>query len=185
MWCLKFRSVAVIAIYSLMKPLTFTRPLYRHLGFTSAYVVRLIKDINYKWYYCCFVVAAAVAATASGVNPGPRAGSVHPANKNAQGKSVWASLFRLPPDNNLPHPSQKCTGATGYKLPLSLLVRDLQSYLRNRRWGGCIYVLQMFFFRFFPFSVFFPSVTKIPDNRSQERLNGFSWNFYQTIAEKM
>jgi len=37
----------------------------------------------------------------------------------------------------------------------------------------------LFFFRFFP------SVTKIPDNRSRERLNGFSWNFYQTIAGKV
>jgi len=32
---------------------------------------------------------------------------------------------------------------------------------------------------------FFPSVKKIPDKRSRERLNGFSWNFYQTIAGKM
>jgi len=32
---------------------------------------------------------------------------------------------------------------------------------------------------------FFSFATKIPDNRSQERLNGFSWNFYQTIAGKM
>jgi len=40
------------------------------------------------------------------------------------------------------------------------------------------------FFLFFLFSVF--SVRqKIPDNRSRERLNGFSWNFYQTIAGKM
>ena len=39
----------------------------------------------------------------------------------------------------------------------------------------------------FLFSVFcfFPSVKKIPDNRSRERLNGFSWNIYQTIAGKM
>ena len=54
--------------------------------------------------------------------------------------------------------------------------------LCNRRWGGCVYVLQMFF------SVFFPSATKIPkipDNHSRERLNGFLWNFYQTIAGKM
>jgi len=44
-------------------------------------------------------------------------------------------------------------------------------HLRNRRWGGCVYVLPMFF------SVF--SVChKIPDKRSRERLNGFSWNFY-------
>ena len=60
-------------------------------------------------------------------------------------------------------------------------------YLRNRLWGGCVYVLQMFFFCFlffFQFSVF-PSVTKIPDNRSRELLNGFPWNFYQTIAGKM
>jgi len=31
----------------------------------------------------------------------------------------------------------------------------------------------------------FPFAKKIPDNRSRERLNGFSWNFYQTIAGKM
>jgi len=59
---------------------------------------------------------------------------------------------------------------------------------RNRRWGGCVYVLQMFFFVFcfllFAFCSF--SVRhKIPDNRSRERLNGFSWNFYQTIAGAM
>jgi len=42
-----------------------------------------------------------------------------------------------------------------------------------------IYVLQMFFLFFFR-----PS-QKIPDNRSRERLNGFSWNSYQTIAGKM
>ena len=46
----------------------------------------------------------------------------------------------------------------------------LSYYLRNRRWGGCVYVLHMFF----------PFATKIPDNRSRERLNGFSWNFYQS-----
>jgi len=50
--------------------------------------------------------------------------------------------------------------------------------LRNRRWGGSVYVLQMFFF------VFFPSAKEIWDNRSRERLNGFSWNFYQTIPGK-
>jgi len=47
------------------------------------------------------------------------------------------------------------------------------AFLRNRRWGGCMYVLQMFFFR---------SPQKY---RSRERLNGFSWNFYQMIAGKM
>jgi len=41
----------------------------------------------------------------------------------------------------------------------------------------CVYVLQMFF-------LLFPFATKILDNRSRERLNGFSWNFYQTIAGK-
>jgi len=38
------------------------------------------------------------------------------------------------------------------------------------------------FFLFFPF---FSVRHKIPDNRSRERLNGFSWNFYQTIPGKM
>jgi len=42
------------------------------------------------------------------------------------------------------------------------------------------------FFVFFAFcSLLFLFATKIPDNRSRERLNGFSWNFYQTIAGKM
>ena len=57
-------------------------------------------------------------------------------------------------------------------------------YLRNRRWGGCVYVLQSVFLYFF---VFFPSTENIRqrDNRSRERLkNGFSWNFYQTIPGK-
>jgi len=35
------------------------------------------------------------------------------------------------------------------------------------------------FFVFLPF----PFATKIPDNRSRERLNGFSWNFYQMIND--
>ena len=35
------------------------------------------------------------------------------------------------------------------------------------------------------FFLLFPFATKIPDNRSRERPNGFSWNFYQTIAGKM
>jgi len=44
----------------------------------------------------------------------------------------------------------------------------------------------VFLFCFFSsFFSFFPSATKIPDNRSRERLNGFSWNFYQTIAGKI
>jgi len=40
------------------------------------------------------------------------------------------------------------------------------------------------FFLFFCF-LLFPSATKIPDNRSREQVNGFSWNFYQTIVGKM
>jgi len=41
-------------------------------------------------------------------------------------------------------------------------------------------------FCFFAFCfLLFPSATKIPDNRFRKRLNGFSWNFYQTIAGKM
>ena len=35
------------------------------------------------------------------------------------------------------------------------------------------------------FFCFFPFATKIPDNCSRERLNRFSWSFYQTIAGKM
>ena len=54
-------------------------------------------------------------------------------------------------------------------------------YLRNRRWGGSVYVLQMFCL--FVFCFFRPP--KLWDNRSRERLNGFSWNFYQTIPGNM
>ena len=39
----------------------------------------------------------------------------------------------------------------------------------------CVYVLQMFF-------CFFSVRQKIWDNRSQERLNGFLWNCYQTLG---
>jgi len=55
--------------------------------------------------------------------------------------------------------------------------RCILHHLRNRLpvGGGCVYVLQMFFFVFF-------RPPKIWDNRSRERLNGFSWNFYQTIG---
>jgi len=42
----------------------------------------------------------------------------------------------------------------------------------------------MFYSCFCFFSVFFPSVTKIPDNRSRERLNGFSWNFTKRLRGK-
>jgi len=50
-------------------------------------------------------------------------------------------------------------------------------YLRNRLpvAGGCVYVLQLFFFVFF-------HPPKLWDNRSREWLNGFSWNFHQTIG---
>ena len=50
--------------------------------------------------------------------------------------------------------------------------------------GGCVYVLQMFFFCIFCIFcfLFFFRPSKIWDNRSPERLNGFSWNFYQTIG---
>ena len=41
-----------------------------------------------------------------------------------------------------------------------------------------LFVFLLFVFCFFPFA------TKIPDNRSRERLNGFSWNLYQMIAGK-
>ena len=46
-------------------------------------------------------------------------------------------------------------------------------HLRNRRWGGCVYVLQNFFSVFFCLFFVFPVRQKIPDNRSRERLNGF------------
>ena len=52
-----------------------------------------------------------------------------------------------------------------------------------------VVVVYAMFYGFFCFFLFFfllfPFTTKIPDNRSRERLNGFSWNFYQTIAGKM
>jgi len=41
-------------------------------------------------------------------------------------------------------------------------------YLRNRRYEADAYMFYRCFF------LFFPSVTKILDNRSRERLNGFS-----------
>ena len=42
-----------------------------------------------------------------------------------------------------------------------------------------------FFSVFSVFFLFFSVRQKIPDNRFRERLKGFSWNFYQTIAGKM
>ena len=47
---------------------------------------------------------------------------------------------------------------------------------------GCVYVLQRFFFVFFPIR---HDSAQIWNNRSRERLNGFPWNFYQTIVGKM
>ena len=49
-----------------------------------------------------------------------------------------------------------------------------------RRMRICFTDVFLFFF-----VLLFPFATKISDNRSRERLNGFSWNFYQTIAGKM
>jgi len=43
----------------------------------------------------------------------------------------------------------------------------------------------MFYRCFFLFFFCFSRPPKIWDNRSRERLNGFSWNFYQTIPGKM
>ena len=54
----------------------------------------------------------------------------------------------------------------------------------TRRMRICFTDVFLFFFAFCSF-LLFPFATKIPDNRSRERLNGFSWNFYQTIAGKM
>jgi len=53
-------------------------------------------------------------------------------------------------------------------------------YLRNRRWGGSVCFADVFLF-----FLFFSVRQKIWDNRSREQLNGFSWNFYQTIAGYM
>jgi len=68
--------------------------------------------------------------------------------------------------------------------PVKLEVTNDYSSLRNRLpvGGGCVYVLQMFFL--FSVFLFFFHPSKIWDNRSRERLNGFSWNFYQTIRGK-
>jgi len=72
----------------------------------------------------------------------------------------------------------------------------LESHAKCMRFDGCTaiiyatadeadaYMFYICFFLFFVFFLFFPSVTKIPDNRSREWLNGFSGNFYQTIAGK-
>ena len=46
----------------------------------------------------------------------------------------------------------------------------------------CFFVFFCFFLLFF---LFFFRPQKIWDNRSRERLNGFSWNVYQTIPGKM
>jgi len=51
-----------------------------------------------------------------------------------------------------------------------------------RRMRICFRPTDVFFC--FLFFVFFLVRQKIPDNRSRERLNGFSWNFYQTISGK-
>jgi len=56
--------------------------------------------------------------------------------------------------------------------------RGLFTQLPMRRMRICFTDV---FFCFLPF----PFATKIPDNRSWERLNGYSGNFYQTIAGKM
>ena len=66
--------------------------------------------------------------------------------------------------------------STQHCWPICQEVCCLIAHLRNRLpvGGGCIYVVQMFFFR----------PPKLWDNRSRERLNGFSWNFHQTIWGK-
>ena len=51
--------------------------------------------------------------------------------------------------------------------------------IRAARWRKCVYGFQQFFF------VVRHAIVHKWDNRSRERLNGFSWNFYQTIAGKM
>ena len=49
--------------------------------------------------------------------------------------------------------------------------------------GANVYMFYSCFFLFFVF-LFFSVRQKIWDNRSRERLNGFSWNFYETIGGK-
>ena len=70
-----------------------------------------------------------------------------------------------------------CTDLASFRY---LAANCMNTYLCNRLpvGGGYVYVLQLFFVVFFVF--FRPS--KIWDNRSRERLNGFSWNFHQTIG---
>jgi len=81
--------------------------------------------------------------------------------------------------------TRQATRTEGQSMRQSQLITSSQAHLRNRRWGGCVYVLQMFFLFLFCFFSAFSIRQKIWDNRSRERLNGFSWNFYQTIAGKM
>jgi len=52
-------------------------------------------------------------------------------------------------------------------------------FLRNRRWGGCVYVLQMFFRFFLFFFVFFPSVKKY-----QTTVLGNGWTYFHETFTK-
>ena len=80
---------------------------------------------------------------------------------------------------------------TSAPLPASSQISDRLSLMRQVTMHSRFYATAdeadaYMFYRFFLFFLFFFSVRqKIWDNRSRERLNGFSWNFYQTIPRKM
>jgi len=60
------------------------------------------------------------------------------------------------------------------------------TYLRNRRWGGCVCFTYVFFcfFVFFLFFFVFSVRHKIPDNRSRERLTDFDETFTKRYRGK-
>jgi len=101
---------------------------------------------------------------------------------------VWGTEGLLPADQRVPTEA----GTEADALPAhhyqsvdaldSLLNSFMQPPCGRRRLRICFADVFLFFFVFwFLFFVFFrPS--KIWDNRSRERLNRFSWNFYQTIG---
>ena len=69
-----------------------------------------------------------------------------------------------------------CTGSQGHRVT-SLILPVNQFYLRNRRWGGSVYVLQMFFV-----FLFFPSAKKY-EYESTVLWNGWT-DFHETFTKR-
>jgi len=120
--------------------------------------------------YCLVTEAHGCEQLAQSCCPAMQQPGVEPATSRSQ---VQCPTTSLPS-----HPSSKCKQETWLLTLDSVWECTVTSSLRNRQWGGSVYVLQIFF-------CFFPVRHKIWDNRSRERLNGFSWNFYQTLAGNM